>query len=77
MSAPIPGFDSIQARIAKAAQDYAKEFIIPLEEVREWYRNSDDKPGLVEYMERMVKIEHDWRRKVYRDYQARKAACPC
>lgn len=73
MSAPIPGADPIQQRIAKAAQDYAKEFIIPLEEVREWYRQASDKPGLIEYMERMVKVEHDWRQQMADDYHARHA----
>ncbi len=73
MSAQIPGFDPILARIARAATEYAKDFIIPIEEVREWYRNSDDKPGLIEYMERMVQIEKDWRQQVADDYHARQA----
>ena len=74
MSAPIPGIDPIQARIARAAQDYAKEFIIPMEEVREWYRQSDDKPGLVEYMLSEVKTLRQWRQRVADDRRARLAA---
>ncbi len=67
MSAPM----DLAAYVAKAATEYAAEFCIPLDEVREWYRGSDDKPGLVEYMVRMVQIERDWRQQIADQYHIR------
>lgn len=69
MSAPM----DLAAYVAKAATEYAAEFRIPLDEVREWYRSSTDKPGLVEYMIRMVQIEREWRQRVADEYHARTA----
>lgn len=60
--------------IAKAARDYANEFCIPLEEVREWYANSEDKPGLVEYMVKQVQVERMWRQQMADEYHIRKRA---
>lgn len=70
MSAP----SDLAEYVAKAATEYAAEFIIPIDEVREWYRASDDKPGLVDYMIRMVQIEKDFRQKCADDRRARIAA---
>lgn len=61
-------------RVRRAAQDYAEEFNVPLEEVREWYRNATDKPGLVEYMIKMVQVERIWRQQVADEYHARQRA---
>lgn len=60
--------------IAKAATDYAAEFRIPLDEVRKWYRNATDKPGLVEYMVKQVQVERMWRQQVADEYHARQRA---
>jgi len=60
--------------VAKAATDYAAEFRIPLDEVREWYRNATDKPGLVEYMAKQVQVERMWRQQVADEYHARQRA---
>jgi hypothetical protein len=67
MSAPM----DLAGYVTKAATDYATEFRIPLDEVREWYRNSTDKPGLIEYMIKMVQVERDWRQHVADEYHAR------
>lgn len=66
--------DALADYVAKAAKDYASEFRIPLDEVREWYRNASDKPGLVEYMVKQVQIERAWRQQMADDYHARQRA---
>jgi hypothetical protein len=60
--------------IATAAQEYAAEFDIPIEEIREWYRASDDKPGLVDYMLTQVQDIRQWRQRIADDMHARVAA---
>jgi len=60
--------------VAKAATEYAAEFRIPLDEVREWYRNASDKPGLVEYMVKQVQVERMWRQQIADEYHARQRA---
>lgn len=57
--------------IAQIAQDYADAFDIPMDEIREWYRGSDDKPGLVEYMAQQVAELRAWRQSVADAYHAR------
>ena len=71
MSVLPPGISATSARAAKAATDYAAEFCIPMEEVRDWYRGSDDKPGLVSYMEHCVQVERAWRQQIADEYHIR------
>lgn len=66
--------DAFADYVAKAAKDYAGEFRIPLDEVREWYRNASDKPGLVEYMVKQVQVERMWRQQMADEYHARQRA---
>lgn len=73
MTAIPPGMTASDIRVRSAAEAYAREFRIPIDEVREWYKNATDKLHLVDYMERMVKIEKDWRQQVADDYHAKQA----
>ena len=60
--------------IARIAQDYAYAFDIPLDEIREWYRGSEDKGGLIDYMAQQVAELRAWRQQVADEYHARVAA---
>lgn len=66
--------DQFKQYLAEAATDYAAEFDIPMDEVREWFRGSDDKPGLVEYMRDQVREAREWRATVAREWRERRAA---
>lgn len=69
-----PGLTATELRIRKAAEDYAAEFRIPIDEIREWYVGASEKQSLVIYMEESVERERQWRRDVAAGMRARSAA---
>jgi len=54
-------------RIGLLALQYAEAFDVPLAEVREWYRTSDDRPGLVAYWQMELSAVKERRRQWFQE----------